>query len=82
MRFSTATRTSMGVLPAPAPRPAAEASMRFAPAAIGRQRVGHAHGHVVVAVEAQLGRRLQRERTGPIARLTSSGSMKPAESVT
>ncbi len=53
-------KTSIGVLPAPAPSPAAAASMRVAPTSSAAQAVGHAHGQVVVAVEAQFGFRLER----------------------
>ena len=44
--------------------------------------VGHAHGEVVVAMEAQFGLGLRASRTAPRRALTVSGSRWPAESVT
>ncbi len=57
--------------------------MRLAPGFDGSEAVGHAHGQVVVAVKAQLGLGLQGlAHGGEFVRLTLSGSMWPAESVT
>src|SRR6218665_2466437 len=82
IRSHTAISTSIGVLPGPAPRPAAASSMRLAPTSMAAIELATPIARLWWPWKPSSVSGFSASRTAPTRALTVSGSRCPAESVT